>query len=144
MVDAVLYSSKSEEWETPQDLFDQLNAQFSFTLDAAATAENAKCEEFLTREDDALAESTNWPGTVWLNPPYGRGLYSWIEKAWWECMGGSTVVMLLPSRTDTQWFHDFIYNKAEVIFLRGRLKFSGNKNAAPFPSMIVVFRPRGK
>lgn len=144
MVDAVLYSSKSEEWETPQDLFDQLNAQFSFTLDAAATAENTKCEEFLTREDDALAESTNWPGVVWLNPPYGRGLYKWIEKAWWECLGGSTVVMLLPSRTDTQWFHDFIYNKAEVIFLRGRLKFSGNKNAAPFPSMIVVFRPRGK
>ena len=133
----VLFSSKSVVWETPQDLFDKLNAEFHFDLDVCALPENAKCEKYYTPEDDGLLQP--WNGVCWCNPPYGRTIGKWIQKAYETFAGGGTVVMLLPARTDTKWFHEYIYNKAEIRFIKGRLKFGNSKNAAPFPSMIVVF-----
>jgi phage N-6-adenine-methyltransferase len=135
------FSSATGEWSTPQDLFDHLNEIFDFDLDAAATRENTKCSHWFTKEDDALIR--NWTSftttrAVWLNPPDGRGLIKWIEKASTEAMKGLTVVCLLPARTDTAWFQ-MCKLRGEIRFLRGRLKFGGHKNAAPFPSMIVVF-----
>jgi site-specific DNA-methyltransferase (adenine-specific) len=132
-----LYSSKTPEWATPQDVFDKLNAEFGFTLDPSATRENAKCPKFYTREDDGLAQ--NWKGErVFCNPPYGREIGPWVKKM--ATGGASITVGLLPARTDTRWFHDHIYGKAEIRFVRGRLKFGGSKNSAPFPSMIVVWK----
>lgn len=136
----VHYSSKKMDWETPQDFFDKLNAEFNFTLDAAASHENKKCPKYFTKDDDGL--SLDWRGeTVWLNPPYGRELPKWVEKAYEESRKkNTTVVMLIPSRTDTRYFHDYIYGKAEIRFVKGRLKFVGAKDAAPFPSMVVIYR----
>lgn len=136
----VHFSSATGEWETPQNLFDALNGEFHFDRDVCATAENAKCAAYYTKEDDGLAQP--WPGVCWCNPPYGREVGKWVEKASTEAAKGSTVVMLLPARTDTKWFHRFILHKAEIRFLPGRLKFGGAKNSAPFPSMVVVFRGR--
>lgn len=135
-----LLSSKTVEWETPQDFFDRLNAEFCFSIDVAANEDNHKCPRYYTKEQDGLAQS--WAGeTVWCNPPYGREIGKWVEKAYRESRdGGATVVMLIPARTDTRWFHNWIYNQMEVRFLRGRLKFGGSKDNAPFPSMVVVFR----
>jgi site-specific DNA-methyltransferase (adenine-specific) len=137
----LLFSSKTDLWETPQDLFDKLNNEFQFTLDVCATPENAKCDKFYTEEQDGLKHP--WKGTVWCNPPYGRGIGQWVRRALFASVSGSTVVMLLPARTDTKWFHDYIYkrNNVEIRFIRGRLKFGGSKNSAPFPSMVVVFMP---
>jgi site-specific DNA-methyltransferase (adenine-specific) len=129
--------AKTAEWETPLDLFLKLDAEFHFDMDVCASAENAKCGDYWTAEDDGLAQP--WYGlTCWCNPPYGREISKWVKKA---AESGATVVMLLPARTDTRWFHDYVYRKAEIRFIRGRLKFGGARNAAPFPSMIVVFRP---
>ena len=133
-----LFSSASSEWETPQDLFDQLNNEFHFDVDTAATPQNAKCEIYYTASDDGLSEP--WRGVCWCNPPYGRDVGRWVAKAAESAREGAIVVMLLPARTDTRWFHDYIYHRAEVRFIRGRLKFGGSKNSAPFPSMIVIFR----
>ena len=121
--------------EHPPELYEQLNDEFHFTVDVCAIPENAKCRRYFTPEIDGLSQT--WDGVVWCNPPYGRSIGKWVEKA---SSSKATVVMLLPARTDTRWFHDFIYGKAEIRFVRGRLKFGGAKNAAPFPSMIVVFR----
>lgn len=130
-------------WETPQDFFDKLNKEFHFTLDACATSENTKCEKFYSPEIDGLSQP--WDGIVWCNPPYGRNIWRWVLAASVASGArGSTVVMLLPARTDTKWFHDYIYGKAEIRFVKGRLKFGGSKNSAPFPSMIVIFRPPKK
>ena len=136
----VLYSSKEEKWATPQDFFDKLNDEFHFTLDAAASPDNAKCTNYFTEEQDGLAQS--WGGhTVWCNPPYCRKTGLWVKKAYEEHQRtGCTVVMLLPSRTDVRWFHDYILGKAEIRFIKGRLKFGGNKNSAPFPSIVVIYR----
>lgn len=136
-MDSVMFSSKSDEWETLQALFDQLNSEFHFTLDAAALPINAKCPLFFAPADDGL--SKEWNGTVWCNPPYGKTVGRWVEKAYKSSLDGTTVVMLLPARTDTRWFHDFVYGKATIRFLRGRLKFGGSKNSAPFPSMVAIF-----
>jgi len=134
----VLFSSKSHEWATPRWLFAQLDDEFNFTLDPCATDENATCEEYFTKEIDGLKQ--NWTGMVFCNPPYGRCIGKWVAKAFEEVKkGGATVVMLLPARTDTKWFHEYIYGQAEIRFLKGRLKFGDSKNSAPFPSMIVVF-----
>lgn len=133
----VMYSSASDNWETPQDFFDALNAEFHFTLDAAASDENAKCARYFTKEQDGLAQ--DWMGVVWCNPPYGREVGRWVAKASVSAEKGAVVVMLLPARTDTKWFHDYINGRAEVRFVKGRLKFGGAKNSAPFPSMVVVF-----
>lgn len=136
----VLYSSKEEKWATPQDLFDKLNDEFHFTLDVAASPDNAKCPVYFTEEQDGLAQS--WEGyTVWCNPPWCRKTGAWVKKAWEEHQRtGCTVVMLLPSRTDVRWFHDYILGKAEIRFIKGRLKFGGSKNSAPFPSIVVIYR----
>lgn len=136
----VLFSSKEEKWATPQDFFDKLNDEFHFTLDAAASPDNAKCANYFTEEQDGLAQS--WEGhTVWCNPPYCRKTGLWVKKAYEEHQRtGCTVVMLLPSRTDVKWFHDYILGKAEIRFIKGRLKFGGNKNSAPFPSIVVIYR----
>ena len=130
-----MFSSKTDLWGTPQDLFDELDAEFHFDLDVCALPENAKCERYYTPEQDGLSQE--WTGTCWCNPPYGRQIGKWVRKA---AESGTTVVMLLPARTDTKWFHDYILGKAEIRFLRGRLKFGGCNNGAPFPSMVVVFR----
>lgn len=140
MINKGLFTSNTPEWETPQDLFDELNKEFSFTLDVCATKENAKCKTYLTKEDDGL--SKNWPavsggGWRWCNPPYGREIKHWVEKA----SKARKTVCLLPARTDTKYFHDYIYKQpnTEIRFIKGRLKFSGSANSAPFPSMIVIF-----
>ena len=132
-----LFSSTTCEWETPQDVFDKLNAEFHFTLDPCSTDQNAKCAKYYTKEQDGLAQ--DWTGeNVFCNPPYGREMPKWIKKCS-EIQCG-VAVMLIPARTDTAAFHDYIYGKAEIRFIRGRLKFGGSKNSAPFPSMVVVFR----
>ena len=137
MLNQGLYSSASDLWETPQEFFDRLNEEFHFTLDVCALPENAKCSRYYTPEDNGLLMP--WDGVCWCNPPYGREITKWVKKAS-ECK--SAVVMLLPARTDTRWFHDYIYHKAEIRFLKGRLKFGNAKNSAPFPSMVVIFKPK--
>lgn len=134
-----MFSSQSDEWETPQWLFDELNEEFNFTLDPCANAQNAKCPKFYTKEDDGLSKS--WAGeTVFMNPPYGREISRWVKKAYEEWRNnGTTVVCLLPARTDTRWFHEYVLPYAEIRFLKGRLKFGNAKNSAPFPSMIAIF-----
>lgn len=132
-------SHKSDEWATPQDLFDELDEEFHFDLDVCATAENAKCEKFFTMADDGLAQ--DWgEATIWCNPPYSN-IKAWAEKC---SQHPGTAVMLLPARTDTRWFHGFCYNKpnSEIRFIKGRLRFSGMIKDATFPSMLVIFRNR--
>jgi site-specific DNA-methyltransferase (adenine-specific) len=130
----------SVEWETPAWLFERLDAEFHFTLDVCAEPWNAKVEPYLSPEDDALERA--WPGVCWMNPPYGAVLRDWIAKAWAASQCGATVVCLLPARTDTAWFHDFVLQAEEIRFVRGRLRFGGAPAHAPFPSIVVVFRPR--
>ena len=131
-----LFSSETVEWETPQELFNSLNNKYHFTLDPCSTDKNVKCKKHFTILDNGLAQ--NWEGeNVFLNPPYGREIGKWIKKA---VESKTLVVALLPARTDTKWFHEYIYNKAEIKFIKGRLKFGGCKNSAPFPSMIVIWR----
>ena len=142
MKSRVVFSSKSDEWATPQDLYDQLNEEFHFELDCAATAENTKCPRYLS---DAL--NVPWAATNWLNPPYSL-CKEFVAKAFAECYSGHTTVLLLPSRTDTRWWHDFVWDRTfhapykgiEVRFIKGRLKFGGSTNSAPFPSVVVVMR----
>ena len=140
MITKGMFSSASNEWATPQEFFDQLNSEFHFTLDPCCTHDNAKCENHYTIEEDGLSQ--NWEGRVFCNPPYGRELPKWVKKCYEESLKGSLVVMLIPSRTDTRWFHDWIYGKAEIRFIKGRLKFGGSKQSAPFPSMVVIFKPQ--
>lgn len=137
----LMFSSASENWSTPQDFFDTLNAEFSFDLDPAASPENAKCAKYYTREQNGLLQSW-FPYRTFVNPPYGRtATGQWVKKAYDEWHRGALVVMLLPARTDTAWFHNWVYGRAEIRFLRGRLKFGGSKNAAPFPSLLAIFNP---
>ncbi|WP_254778353.1 phage N-6-adenine-methyltransferase [Aneurinibacillus thermoaerophilus] len=137
-----MFSSASDEWPTPQSFFDELNREFNFTLDPCATHENAKCPEYFTKENDGLAQ--DWSGhVVFMNPPYGREIGQWVRKAYEESVKGATVVCLLPARVDTRWFHDYIYHRAEIRFIKGRLKFGDSKNSAPFPSMVVIFNRSG-
>lgn len=140
----VMFSSKTDEWETPQELFDELNREFCFTIDVCASEENHKCDYYFRKNDPVDGLRMAWSGRCWMNPPYGREIGKWIKKANDEVKKGgvSLVVCLLPARTDTKWFHEYIYNKpnVEIRFLKGRLKFGESKNSAPFPSMVVVFR----
>ncbi len=139
MLNKVLFSSDKSEWETPQWLFDELNEEFGFTLDVCASAENHKCARYFDIEADGLKQ--DWSGDVcWMNPPYGREIIHWVKKAYEESLKGATVVCLLPVRTCTKWFHGYVYHKAEIRFLEGRLRFVGAENSAPFPSMIAIFR----
>ena len=136
---AVMYSSESDEWPTPQWLFDALDKEFGFTLDPCANVANAKCERFFTPQDVPL--SRDWgTETVFVNPPYSE-CGEWMRKAYGSAQHGATVVCLIPSRTDVDWWHRYAM-KGEIRFLRGRLKFGDAVNSAPFPSAIVVFRPK--
>lgn len=138
MINNGLYASNTAEWSTPQDFFDKLNNEFHFTLDPCSTDQNAKCKKHYTKDQDGLKQS--WAGeTVYCNPPYGREIGAWCRKCYEHFMGGGTAVMLIPARTDTSWFHDWIYGKAEIRFIRGRLRFGDSKSDAPFPSMIVIY-----
>lgn len=138
-----LFSHKSDEWETPQALFDELDKEFHFDLDVCATNENAKCVVYFGLDNGVDGLTTPWEmpwGTarVWCNPPYSD-IKSWCKKC---SEHNGTAVMLVPARTDTKWFHEYCYNKpgVEIRFIKGRLKFGNSKNSAPFPSMIVIFR----
>ena len=135
---AVHFSSSTEEWETPQHIFDALDEEFHFTLDPCATHGSAKTERYFTKKDNGLHQS--WKGeTVFMNPPYGRAIGRWIKKALREGQHpDTTVVCLLPARTDTRWFHNLCVH-GTIWFIKGRLKFGGRPTSAPFPSMIVIF-----
>ena len=145
MINSGLFSSASDSWDTPQALFDRLHAKYQFGLDVCATAENSKCGYFFDKDDDGLKQ--NWAefiqlhisGNCWMNPPYGREIGKWVKKAYEESLNGVAVVCLLPARTDTRWFQDYCIPFGKIEFIRGRLKFGGSKNSAPFPSCIVVF-----
>lgn len=147
---AMMFSHARDEWATPEWLFEELDTEFRFGLDAAASDENATCTVFWTTVDDALTRDW-YPGrgrAVWLNPPYSQ-CRAFIAKAAHEAAQGCTVVCLVPSRTDTRWWHEHVWDATkhqcrpgvELRFLKGRLKFSGSTNSAPFPSVVVVFRP---
>ena len=131
-----MMSSNTNEWSTPQDLFNDLDAEFHFTLDPCSTDQNAKCDHHFTKEDDGLQKE--WVGSVFMNPPYGREIGKWIKKAYEESLKGATVVCLIPSRTDTAYWHDYVM-RGEVRFIRGRLYFGDGTGPAPFPSAIVIF-----
>ena len=134
-----VFTSNSDEWTTPIELFEELDREFHFTLDPCATEQNAKCENFYTLQQNGLKQ--NWGGQrVFCNPPYSE-IGSWVEKCYREGSKDNTlVVLLIPSRTDTRYFHNFIYQRCELRFVKGRLKFGDGKSSAPFPSMIAIFR----
>ena len=137
----VMFSSATDQWATPQGFFDELNEEFNFTLDPCADEFNHKCEKYFTKEQDGLLQE--WSGErVFCNPPYGRETQNWVRKCFQEVTAGDCplAVMLIPARTDTRWFHDYIYKKAEIRFVKGRLKFGDSANSAPFPSMVVIFK----
>ena len=135
----VMFSSKTDLWATPQDFFDKLDKVFRFETDVCAMNDNAKCLNFYTPEQNGLEQE--WKGVCWMNPPYGREIGAWIEKAYKSAkQNGATVVCLIPARVDTRWWHDYC-SKGEVHFVKGRLKFGDSKDSAPFPNAVVVFRP---
>jgi len=148
----VHFQSSDKEWETPDSVFQPLKKEFNIVFDVCATLENTKCKAFFDKKINAL--SSSWlianeladvsKFAVWMNPPYGRGIEKWVRKAYEESAKGATVVALLPARTDTSWFHNYIHDKHEVRFLKGRIKFVDAPSSAPFPSMIVIFRPKEK
>ena len=133
----LMFSSKTDLWATPQWFFDQLNAEFGFTLDVCATRENTKCAFYFDKDADGLKQE--WTGVCWMNPPYGREIGKWMRKAYESAQAGATVVCLVPARTDTAWWHDYAA-KGEVRFHRGRLRFGNAATSAPFPSAVVIFR----
>jgi phage N-6-adenine-methyltransferase len=146
---AVMGMARADDWETPPEVFDPLNEEFGFTLDVAASPQNAKCARFLTTDDDGLI--SDWGSDVcWCNPPYGAEIARWIRKAWLASKYGATVVMLVPARTDTAWWHNYAV-RGDVRFLRGRVRFlragqqvnssTKDRQCSPFPSAVVVFRP---
>lgn len=148
----VHFSSNSNEWETPKEVFKKLDAHFDFVLDAAATKDNALCKSYFTIDDDALKQDWAKYGSVWCNPPYGREIGKFVKKAYEESKKGATVVMLIPARVDTRWWQDYC-SQGSVLFIRGRLKFVNKMlpsykedgdfkiSPAPFPSAIVTFGP---
>ena len=141
MVHKSLFSSATVEWATPAWLFDALKMEFPFSLDPCSTHENAKCELHFTKEENGL--ELDWSDhVVFMNPPYGREIVRWMEKAYESSKQGATVVCLVPARTDTVWWHRFAM-RGEIRLLRGRIRFVGGRNSAPFPSAIVILRPNG-
>jgi phage N-6-adenine-methyltransferase len=159
----LMFSSRYDSWATPIDFFNELNKEFNFTIDVCASEHNKKCEKYYDITIDGLNQ--DWTGTCFMNPPYGRTIGNWVKKAYEESKKGNTIVALLPSRTDTKWFHNYCINQ-EVRFIKGRLVFGtddywkylwsteyidgkknplfgkyGKKNSAPFPSVVVVFKP---
>lgn len=142
MVNDGMFTSLTDEWGTPQEFFDLLDAEFGFEWDVCATAENAKCENYWAKEHDGLQQP--WRGTCWMNPPYGRVIGNWVRKAYESSRKGATVVCLIPARTDTAYWHDYVMKADEIRLLRGRLQFvseASQGHNAPFPSAVVIFRP---
>lgn len=142
----LMFSSKDMTWETPHELFNEINKEFNFTLDPCCVPTTAKCEKFYTPIENGLIQ--DWSKEIaFVNPPYGREIGDWVKKSHEESLKGATVVMLIPARTDTRWFHEYIYNNAEIRFMKGRVKFlqeGQKKDAAPFPTMLVIFKGREK
>jgi len=141
-----LFSSERHDWATPQALFDRVDLEFGFVLDAAAAPHNTKCRSYLSVEDDSLscnwaeiAKSTSDTGAVWLNPPYGRDIGKWIQKAYEESLKGLTVVVLTFCRSDTLWWHQWAMKAAEVRLIKGRIRFEGASASAPAPSCLLIF-----
>lgn len=145
----VHFKSGNKEWETPDSVFKPLEKEFNIVLDVCANDKNTKCRTFLDKGVNSFTAS--WKDTLkglgdsdsacWMNPPYGRGIDRWIKKAHEEALKGVVTVALVPARTDTLWFHNYIHNKQEVRFIKGRIKFVDASSSAPFPSMVVIFRP---
>lgn len=151
MINLGLFTSNKSDWETPQDFFDDLDKEFNFTLDVCAKPKNTKCNYYIERDSlerswGAYATSGKYKNVCWMNPPYGRHVGSWVEKAYRESLDGATVVCLLPARTDTKWWHNYCM-KGDIRFIKGRIKFVDSDNRtskpqpAPFPSAVVVFKP---
>jgi phage N-6-adenine-methyltransferase len=134
-----MFSSATDMWETPQAFFDRLDAEFGFETDVCAVSQNAKCTHFFTPTMDGLAQ--HWSGICWMNPPYGRQIGAWVKRAYEASRKGATVVCLLPARTDTKWWHEYCMH-GEIRLVRGRLRFGTARTPAPFPSAVVIFRPR--
>lgn len=147
-MNSALLSSKKMDYCTPQDFFRELNEEFCFALDAAATKASAKCKAYYTPETDGLNSSWDVGGAVFCNPPYGRETGKWVRKAYEEAQNGTTIVLLIPARTDTSYFHDYIYGHAEIRFIRGRLRFEDENGTvyppAPFPSMVVIYNGKAE
>lgn len=135
----VLFSSDKHDYETPDDFFAMVNSEFKFTLDVCADAKNAKVKKYYSKRDNGLSQE--WHGRVWCNPPYGSEIVQWVEKADSESKRSycKIIVMLLPVRSDTKWFHNFIYKKVEIRFIKGRLRFKNTNSSAPFPSMLAIW-----
>lgn len=143
----VHFQHSDKEWETPDSLFKPLEEEFNITLDVCATSENTKCNAYYDKKSDGLKREWSvvllLKGSCWMNPPYGKGIEKWVKKAYDETFNGVTTVALLPARTDTQWFHDYVNTgDFEIRFLKGRIKFVGAEYSAPFPSMVVIFSPK--
>ena len=135
-----LFTSRTEEWETPLYVFLSLNKEFNFQIDVCATSENAKCKVFFDKSVDGLKREWS-PFKCWMNPPYGKNISSWMKKAFEESQRGALVVCLIPSRTDTKWWHQWVMKSAEIRFVSGRISFGNSKQSAPFPSCIVIYYP---
>jgi len=134
-----MYTSNKDDWETPDEIFDEYNTKFGFDIiDVCANENNHKCDNYFTQKDDGLR--LIWTGKCWMNPPYGREIGEWVKKAMYSSLYTDAIVVgLLPARTDSKWFHDFVYGFSDIVFIRGRLKFKGAKWNAPFPSMIAIW-----
>lgn len=131
----VHFSSETDLWSTPDDFYQKYNKIFNFGLDVCANKENSKCNNYFTEEQNGLLQDWSGYGNIWCNPPYGRGIGKWLQKAY-EC--NELVVMLVPARTDTKWWHDYATN-GHITFIKGRLKFGNSKENAPFPNAIIIF-----
>jgi len=133
------FNANSIEYETPDGIFEPLALEFGITLDVAATSKNAKCKKYFTMEDDGLKQE--WTGVCWMNPPFGKVMKKWVIKAYEEYKRGNTIICLLPARTNTNWWHDYVIPNAEVRFIRGEVKFKGFERGLWMPMAIVIFKP---
>lgn len=133
-----LFMSQRLDWRTPQEVFDKLDQEFDFKLDPCADLEHS-LKPTITNMRGNVGLTLSWHGPAFMNPPYGREIGKWLKKAYEESLDGITIVCLIPSRTDTKWWHEYVMKATEIRFIRGRLKFDGQKNSAPFPSAVVVF-----
>lgn len=144
MIPAMSGPAKSDLYPTPLSFFRKMNRRYGpFDVDVCALPDNAKCARYFTPEQDGLKQE--WSGRCWCNPPYGKAIGRWLHKAWQASLQGATVVLLVPARVDTRWWHEYVKPyAAEITFLRGRLRFGNCIHPAPFPSAVVVFRPSGQ
>jgi phage N-6-adenine-methyltransferase len=139
---AVAFAHERNDRESPPGLFREIDREFGFTLDVCATPQNAKCARYFTPDTDGLAQ--DWGNNIcWMNPPYGRAIGDWMRKAYLASLAGATVVCLTFARTDTDWFHRWVLGKAEIRFIKGRVKFVGATSGAPAPSILIIYRPKG-